>query len=176
MDSIQKKRPVDTLTQDNSEEWFYLFREWAKGEGIDYVLRKTAQQYALQDTLPFTGFGTGTTPGSINPGTPQNVLPRSLDVQDLLESLNIVEETPLRGQWDGARLEKWSKAESKIRYTMTICVDDIDSKALKEFNTVKSGWEALWAKYSKIRPATAREDQIKLTNYQWENSQTIDDA
>jgi gag-polypeptide of LTR copia-type len=75
-----------------------------------------------------------------------------------------------------SRLEKWSKAEAKIRYTITICVDDIDSKSLKEHNTVKTGWEALWAKYSKIRPATAREDQIKLTNYQWEETQTIDNA
>ena len=41
---------------------------------------------------------------------------------------------------------------------------------------MKEGWESLWAKYSKIRPATAREDQIKLTNYQWDDSQTIDDA
>jgi hypothetical protein len=59
---------------------------------------------------------------------------------------------------------------------MTICVDDIDSKALKEYSTVKEGWDVLWVKYSKIRPATAREDQIKLTDYQWDDSQTIDDA
>jgi hypothetical protein len=90
--------------------------------------------------------------------------------------LNIIEEIPLQGHWDIARLEKWSKSESKIRYTLTICVDDIDSKALKEFSTVKEGWEALWVKYSKIRPATTREDLIKLTNYQWDDSQTIDDA
>ena len=49
---------------------------------------------------------------------------------------------------------------------MTICVDEIDSKALKECKTVKEGWELLWSKYSNIRPATACEDQIKLTNYQ----------
>ena len=62
------------------------------------------------------------------------------------------------------------------KQALTICVDDIDSKALKEFSTVKEGWEALWVKYSKIRPATTREDLIKLTNYQWDDSQTIDDA
>jgi hypothetical protein len=60
--SIQKKRPVDTLTYENSEQWFYLFKKWAKGEGIDFVLRKTAQQYALHGAQPFAGFGTGTTP------------------------------------------------------------------------------------------------------------------
>jgi hypothetical protein len=168
--SIQKKRPVDTLTHDNSEEWFYLFREWAKGEGMDFVLRKTAQEYALLGTQSFTGFGTGTTPSSSNSGTPSNTPLRPHDIQDLLESLNIIEEIPLQGHWDIARLEKWSKSESKIRYTLTICVDDIDSKALKEFSTVKEGWEALWVKYSKIRPATAREDLIKLTNYQWDDS------
>ena len=57
-----------------------------------------------------------------------------------------------------------------------ICINDIDSKALKEFNTIKSGQEVLWAKYSKIRPTTICEDQIKLTNYQQENSQTIDNV
>ena len=46
-----------------------------------------------------------------------------------------------------------------------ICIDDIDNKALKEFNTVKLGQEVLWAKYSKIRPTTIYKDQIKLTNY-----------
>jgi hypothetical protein len=157
--SLQKKRPVDTLTYDNWEEWFYLFQEWTKGEGIDFVLRKTAQQYALQTTQGPAGLG-----GHL------------LDIQDLLESLNIVEEPLLQGQWDQTRLERWSKAESKIRYTMTICVSDIDAKALKEYGTVKAGWEALRVKYSNIRPATAREDQIKLTNYQWDNSQTIDSA
>jgi Reverse transcriptase (RNA-dependent DNA polymerase)/gag-polypeptide of LTR copia-type len=177
MDStILKKRPVDTLTYDNSEEWFYLFGEWSKGEGIDFVLRKTVHQYAHQGIQPFAGFGTGTTPRSTDPQTPVDIISRPLDVQDLLESLGIKEEIPLRGQWDITRLEKWSKAEAKIRYVLTICVDDIDSKALREFKTVKLGWEALWVKYSKIRPATAREDQIKLTNYQWEESQTIDDA
>jgi hypothetical protein len=98
MESLQKKRPVDILTPDNSEEWFYLFKEWAKGEGIDFVLRKTAQQYAYQDTQPFAGFGSGTTPGSSNTTTPENVLARSLDIQDLLESLNINEDMPLQGQ------------------------------------------------------------------------------
>jgi hypothetical protein len=31
-------------------------------------------------------------------------------------------------------------------------------------------------KYSVIRPATSREEQIKLTNYQWEDNQTIGNA
>ena len=59
---------------------------------------------------------------------------------------------------------------------MTICVDDIDLKALKEHATVKTGWEELKAKYLIVRPATAREDQIKLTNYQWEDDQTINNT
>jgi hypothetical protein len=80
--SIQKKRPVNTLTHDNWEEWFYLFKEWAKGEGMDFVLQKTAQQYALQGTQPFAGFGTGTTPSSSNPGTPApiDIPPHLLDI------------------------------------------------------------------------------------------------
>jgi hypothetical protein len=75
-----------------------------------------------------------------------------------------------------SRLEKWIKATAKVRYIIKICLDDIDVRSLKEHDTIKLGWEALWDKYSKIRPATAREDSIKLTNYQWDESQTIDSA
>ena len=50
--SLQKKRPVEVLTYDNWEEWFYLLGEWAKGESIDFVLRKTVQQYAYTFSVP----------------------------------------------------------------------------------------------------------------------------
>ena len=157
--STHKRKPVDTLTYDNWEEWFYLFQEWSKGEGIGYVLQKTVRQYAYHIAQPFNGFGTGTTPstGSSTAQTPENAVPRPIEVRDLLEGLKIIEEMPLQGYWDVARLEKWSKAEARIRYTITICVNDIDSKALKKHDTMKEGWESLKAKYSRIPPATARE-------------------
>ena len=63
-----------------------------------------------------------------------------------------------------------------MRYILTICVNNIDSKDLKQYTIVKTSWEELKAKYLIVRPATAREDQIKLTNYQWEDDQTIDNA
>jgi hypothetical protein len=174
MESIQKKRPVDTLTYENHEEWFFLFKEWTKGEGIDFVLRKSVEDYA-KNVTPFNGFGSGITPESSNTSTASGIV-RSIEVQDLLDGLGIQEEQPLQGSWNLPRLEKYAKAESKIRYTITICVDDIDSKLLKEHQFVRNGWDALSAKYLKIRLATAREHQIRLTNYQWEESQTIDNA
>ena len=150
--SLLKRRPVDTLTYNNWEEWFYLFQEWSKGEGIDYILQKTVRQYAQHIALSFSGFGSGATPVSttLSNAIPENAVLQLIKVQDLLESLQVVEDLPLCGHWDVVRLEKWSKAEAKMRYTMTICVDDIDSKALKECNTVKDGWESLWSKYSNI--------------------------
>ena len=57
-----------------------------------------------------------------------------------------------------------------------ICVDDVDAKSIKDSATVRDGWKIIWDKYSIICPATAREEQIKLTNYQWEDNQTIDSA
>jgi hypothetical protein len=74
------------------------------------------------------------------------------------------------------RLEKWVKAEAKVRYIIKICLNDINIRSLKDHDTLKISYEALWDKYSKIRPATAREDSIKLTNYQWEESQTINNT
>ena len=60
MESIQKKRPVDTLTYDNHEEWFFLFKEWAKGEGIDFILQKSPKDYTKDITTIFNSFGSGT--------------------------------------------------------------------------------------------------------------------
>src|ERR1700722_11231706 len=167
--SIEKKRPVGILTFDNYEQWFDLFGEWTMGEGIDFVLRKTVYEYAYVDR--FNGFGTGSTPSSSS--SPEK---RTLEVAELLEKLKITEKQPLQGHWDVTRLEKWVKAEAKVRYIIKICLDDIDVRSLKDHDTLKIGYEALWDKYSKIRPATAREDSIKLTNYQWEESQTVDNA
>jgi hypothetical protein len=166
--SLQKKRPVETLNYDNWEQWFYLFGEWAKGEGIDFVLRKTVQDYAYIFSIP------DITPTSSDSSNSLSVRP--LEIQDLLESMNIQEETPLLGEWNQTRLEKYAKAEAKMRYTLTICVDDIDAKSIKNCDSVQSGWKTIWSKYSMIRPATSREEQIQLTNYQWEDNQTIDNA
>ena len=148
-----RKRPVDTLTYTNWENWFSLFELWAQGEGIDFVLRKTATQYAYTSTIP--GVSTQSTnlsptPNSSGLPTPQPT-DRSLEVLDLLESLQIVEKTPLEGHWDEARLQRWIRAQAKVRYTMAICVEEIDNLMLKEHKTVKAGWEALQAKYSTTR-------------------------
>ena len=62
MESIQKKRPVDTLTYDNHEEWFFLFKEWVKGEGIDFVLRKSLEDYTKDITTTFNSFRSSTIP------------------------------------------------------------------------------------------------------------------
>jgi hypothetical protein len=64
---------------------------------MDFVLRKIAQEYALLGTQSFAGFRTGTTPSSSNSGTPSNTPLRIHDIQDLLESLNIIKEIPLQG-------------------------------------------------------------------------------
>ena len=64
---------------------------------------------------------------------------RPLEIQDLLESINIQEETPLLGEWNLARLEKYVKAELKVRYTLIICVNNIDGKLIKDCGSVQTG-------------------------------------
>jgi hypothetical protein len=61
------------------------------------VLRKTVQQYAHIVTQQFAGFGATNTPTSDGTTSSTAGTPRPIEVQDLLESLNIVEDTPLRG-------------------------------------------------------------------------------
>jgi hypothetical protein len=108
----------------------------------------------------------GTTPASSD----STLSVRPFEIQDLLDSMNIQEDTPRLGEWNLTRLEKYAKAEAKMRYTIMICVDDIDGKLIKDCGSVRTGWQTIWTKYSVIRPATSREEQIKLTNYQWEDN------
>ena len=64
---------------------------------------------------------------------------RPLEIQDLLESMNIQEETPLLSEWNLARLEKYTKAELKVRYTLIICVNNIDGKLIKDCGSIQIG-------------------------------------
>jgi hypothetical protein len=130
--SLQKKRPVETLNYDNWEQWFDLFGDWAKGEGIDFVLRKTVIEYCYIFSVPSIS---GTTPASSD----STLSVRPLEIQDLLDSMNIQEDTPLLGEWNLIRLEKYAKAKAKMRYTIMICVDDIDGKLIKDCGSVRTG-------------------------------------
>src|ERR1700722_18363421 len=145
--SLQKKRPVETLTYEYWEQWFDLFGDWAKGEGIDFVLRKTVIEYCYTFSVPSIS---STTPTSSESSSSPAVRP--LEIQDLLDSMNIQEDKPLLGEWNQTRLEKYAKAEAKMRYTIMICVDDIDGKLIKDCGSVQLGWQTIWKKYSVIRP------------------------
>ena len=163
------KKPVDTLTYDNWKDWFELFQLWAGGKGIDFILRKTIAQYAYTSTT-----STNWTPNSSDQA-PQPAT-RPLEVLDLLESLQIVEETPLKGCWDEARLGRWKMADATVRYTLKICLDSIDNILLAEHNTVKGAWEELKRKYSRVQPVDARGDLAKLTSFEWRKDLTIESA
>ena len=91
MELIQKKRPVDILIYNNHEEQFFLFKEQVKGEGIDFVLQKSPEDYTKDITTTFNSFGSGTTPESSNTSIASGIV-RSIEVQDLLDGLGIQEE------------------------------------------------------------------------------------
>jgi hypothetical protein len=46
--------------------------------------------------------------------------------------MNIQEETPLLGEWNLARLEKYIKAKLKVRYILIIYINNIDGKLIKD--------------------------------------------
>ena len=113
------------------------FGDWAKGEGIDFVLRKTVIEYCYIFSVPSIS---GTTPTS---SESSSLSVRPLEIQDLLDSMNIQEDKPLLGEWNLTRLEKYLKAESKVRYTLIIYIDDIDSKLIKDCGSVQIGWQTI---------------------------------
>jgi hypothetical protein len=96
------------------------------------VLRKTVIEYCYIFSVPSIS---GTTPTS----SESTLSIRPLEIQDLLDSMNIQEDTPLLSKWNLTRLEKYTKAEAKMRYTIIICVDDIDGKLIKDCGSVQLG-------------------------------------
>ena len=98
------------------------------------MLRKTVIEYCYIFSVPSIS---STTLVSSESSISLSIQP--LEIQDLLESMNIQEETPLLSEWNLARLEKYTKAELKVRYTLIICVNNIDGKLIKDCGSIQIG-------------------------------------
>ena len=130
-ETITKKRPVDILTHKNWREWFQLIELHFIGEGLDFVLHQTKEEYCA-----VIGF---TAQSSTNASTP--VTDRE-DVDRLgktLEGLSIgKEKTGFQGGLINIeKQELYRKASAKVLYTILICINLLDRDLIYKFATVK---------------------------------------
>ena len=148
---LAKKRPAPVLTRANWRRWFEIMETYFEGERLGYVLRQTEMEYAF--IRP--GFGSGShTPMSDNENDPLNA-----------------------GRvWNTEKRAEYCAAAAKVRYILTICIDDFDAEFIREFDSTKQKWDQLRAKYSRTRPVTLQEDMAKLTGFRLEKGITINQA
>jgi hypothetical protein len=90
-----------------------------------------------------------------------------------LEGLN-VDIGSLR--WNTERKEKYRATSAKVLYLIIICISPLDEAFIKPFEGTKKKWDALYTKYSVIKPQEKREDLQKITNFALPEGKSIEDA
>jgi len=127
-EKMAKKRPVDILTRENWREWFKLLELHFIGEGLDFVLHNTEEEYCAYLTVRSglsTGANTPVTDGKEpeRPGEPEKLASR--------KGMNIEKQ------------QKFRKAAAKVLYTMSIYLDSIDNDLIDEFSQINKKWHRL---------------------------------
>jgi predicted transcriptional regulator len=67
--------------------------------------------------------------------------------------------------WNIEKRSKYYAITTKVRYILTICINNFNTKFLRDFSLTKQKCNELLAKHLKTRPITTREDIIKLIGF-----------
>ncbi|KAK7722991.1 hypothetical protein SLS57_004847 [Botryosphaeria dothidea] len=71
---------------------------------------------------------------------------------------------------------KFSKADAKAQYWISLCISEADQERISELPTAKQIWESLKAKYKAKLQGTGRQYLLEYVNYRMEPGTTIEDA
>ncbi len=159
LEHLARKRPVPVLNRLNWRNWFQLFELHIIGQELDFVLSQTENSYT-----------------QIRQFTPTSTLSTSDPIDDLaggIDSLNIKTETP---RWNTERREKYRAGSAKVLYLIMICIGPLDQAFIKPLSDTKAKWDALYAKYSVIKPQEQREDLKKITHFTLAKGKSIEDS
>jgi hypothetical protein len=70
----------------------------------------------------------------------------------------------------------YCKASAKVLYTITICIDPIDTDLVSKTAIAKEVWDQLYTKYSKVRLQANRDNIKKITVFKLQESTTIENT
>jgi hypothetical protein len=169
-EKLSKKQPVETLLYKNWREWFKLLKMHFVAEELDFVINQTEEEYCT--VLRFTD-QSGTSTDVDTPVTGRE------DIDKLgkkLEGLNIQEEKPQQGRINIEKQRLYYKASAKVLYTITICIDPIDTDLVSKTTTAKEVWDQLYTKYSKVRLQANRDNIKKITIFKLQEGTTIENT
>jgi hypothetical protein len=91
-----------------------------------------------------------------------------------LEGFNIQEEKPQQGRINIEKQRLYYKVSAKVFYTITICIDPIDTDLVSKTATAKEVWDQLYTKYSKVRLQANRDNIKKITVFKLQEGTTIE--
>ena len=95
------------------------------------------------------------------------------DIEKGIESLRVKTETQ---RWNTEKKEKYRAGSAKVLYLIMICIGPLDRAFIKPLKDTKAKWDALYTKYSVIKPQEKREDLQKITNFTLPDGKLIEDA
>ncbi len=67
--------------------------------------------------------------------------------------------------WNVEKKAEYYAAAAKVQYMLIICINDFDTKFIREFDLIKKKQDKLQAKYSRTYPVILQEDIAKLTGF-----------
>jgi hypothetical protein len=139
-------------------------------EELDFVINQTEEDYCT--VLRFTD-RSGT---STDVDTPVTGCEDIDKLRKKLEGLNIQEEKPQQGRINIEKQKLYCKASAKVLYTITICIDPIDTDLVSKTATAKEVWDQLYTKYSKVRLQANRDNIKKITVFKLQEGTTIENT
>jgi hypothetical protein len=79
-------------------------------------------------------------------------------------------------QWNTEKKEKYRAGSAKVLYLIMICISPLDRAFIKPLSDTKAKWDALYTKYSVIRPQEKQEDLQKITHFILPDRKLIEDT
>ena len=163
LEHLARKRPVPILNRLNWRNWFQLFKLHIIGQGLDFVLDQTESDYAQIKQF-----------ATVTPSTPSTASTDPVDnLARGIEGLKFNTETQ---RWNTEKKEEYRAGSAKILYLIMICIGPLDTAFIEPLSDTKAKWDALYRKYSVIKPQEKREDLQKITHFTLPEGKSIEDA
>lgn len=146
MDQLARKRPLPVLEKANHVQWFKLALLHFQAEGIEHVLNQKMEDFVL--VVEYT---------DADPSDPtKGKYPRVVNVDE--------------------KKKQWNRDDAKVRYILTICLNDYDQEDCAEHTTAKESWAYLEKKYLDKRPSVGDHYLVQLMTYKMKAGDSIEDA
>ncbi|KAI0993071.1 hypothetical protein K3495_g15113, partial [Podosphaera aphanis] len=152
-DSVTMRRPVETLTKSNWRQVFTDLQLWLESKGLFYVCENIREDYCSWQTFKRKD----------PPVVEKEKDSKEKGVEKLtahMDNLNINKKSLLNIE----KATQWDKDASAVMYWLRQCCSN-DTDIIEEQGNPRQSWNALYRKYSKVKPGDLRQLEREITSF-----------